>query len=180
MNNVIEVLTETNEILLKCPRCSETFSPKKASLFDVRENYPKRIQKYLLDSIKKASDENKNVNAKIEARSHKISELKQEQKLLKEKIRQKPKRIKTITKHVNIGQILEKILPASKKFEYDPADCRSMFDPIDYVSFNGLTKKKIIESISFIEIKTGGASLQNNQKDIKTKIEENHTKFLEY
>ena len=34
---LIEIISSSNEILIKCPNCSETFSPKKASLFENRE-----------------------------------------------------------------------------------------------------------------------------------------------
>jgi predicted Holliday junction resolvase-like endonuclease len=180
MNELIEIISSSKEILIKCTNCSETFSPRQASLFDIREKYPEKIRRYLENSINKAVKENGEISNKIKATIQKINGTKLEQNIIKQKIRQKPKRIKTITQQVNIGQILEKILPASKKFDFDPADCRSIFDPIDYVSFNGLSKKTNIESITLIEIKTGGATLQKNQKDIKEKIAANKTKFVEY
>lgn len=180
MSELIEAISSSNEILIECPGCSETFSPKQASLFDIREKYPEKIRKYLENSIREAQKENTEINDMIKATTQKIKDINLENKIVKQKIKQKPKRIKTITQHVNIGQILEKILPASKSFIFDPSDCRSIFDPIDYVSFNGLSRKSTIESITLIEIKTGGATLQKNQKDIKEKITANKTKFVEY
>ena len=40
---------------------------------------------------------------------------------------------------VNIGYILERIAPTLPSFSFEHTDCRSIFDPIDYVVFGGYT-----------------------------------------
>ena len=75
---------------------------------------------------------------------------------------------------------MEKILPATSKFRYNVKDCRALFDPIDYVSFNGLDAQKKVESISFLEVKTGNARLQKNQKLIKRAVEKGNIKLKKY
>lgn len=180
MSELIKMLYSSNKILIKCPNCSETFHSKQGSLFDIREKYPKKIINHLENSLNEEKKEKDSVSKKIQRIDREIKNIKLEKNILMLKIRQQPQKVRTITKYVNIGQILEKILPASKEFSFNLSDCRAIFDPIDYISFNGLSRKKHIESITFIEIKTGQAILQRNQKDIKDKISRNKVKFLEY
>jgi predicted Holliday junction resolvase-like endonuclease len=70
-------------------------------------------------------------------------------------------------KAVNIGFILERLAPSMKTFRFEHNDCRSLFDPIDYLIFEGLTLKQKVDRILFVDIKTGGARLKSTQKEIK-------------
>lgn len=58
-----------------------------------------------------------------------------------------------------------------KKFHFDRNDCRSLFDPIDYVIFEGLSKKGTVNKIIFSDIKTGHSQLMVKQKQIKSLVE---------
>ena len=60
---------------------------------------------------------------------------------------------------------------------FEPGDCRSLFDPIDYVIFEGLSKKRKVERIIFTDIKTGSARLKTNQKEIKELVEKKKVNF---
>jgi predicted Holliday junction resolvase-like endonuclease len=42
-----------------------------------------------------------------------------------------------------------------------------LFDPIDYVIFEGLHSKGIVTKIVFTDIKTGNAKLKSSQKEIR-------------
>ena len=81
-------------------------------------------------------------------------------------------------KSVNIGKRIEAILPIMKDFNFDLPDCRFLNDPIDLIVFNGLCCDKIT-SLSFIEVKTGGARLGKGQKAIKDAICENKVRYKE-
>jgi predicted Holliday junction resolvase-like endonuclease len=70
---------------------------------------------------------------------------------------------------VGIGKNIEKVVPALKGFKLPLCDCRPLFDPIDMIVFDGVTKMKV-ESIKFMEIKTGNARLNEHQKAIKDAI----------
>jgi predicted Holliday junction resolvase-like endonuclease len=59
---------------------------------------------------------------------------------LKERELNMTKRPQLTAKAVNIGFILERIAPAFDHFPFEHNDCRSLFDPIDYVIFEGLNK----------------------------------------
>jgi predicted Holliday junction resolvase-like endonuclease len=65
--------------------------------------------------------------------------------------------------------VMEKFVPFSEKFAnlgYDPADAKFLGEPIDYIVFKGLSKKKV-EKIAFVEIKSGKGSLSEVQEDIR-------------
>ncbi len=57
-----------------------------------------------------------------------------------------------------------------KSFRFNSNDCRSLFDPIDYIIFEGLSAKGKVERILFTDIKTGNARLNNHQKEIRSVI----------
>jgi predicted Holliday junction resolvase-like endonuclease len=71
---------------------------------------------------------------------------------------------------VNMGLILERLAPCMGTFRFDRNDCRSLFDPIDYLIFEGLSEKDAVSRILFLEVKTGGASLKPTQKQIRSLV----------
>ena len=80
------------------------------------------------------------------------------------------RKIRTTTKAVNIGFIMERIIPALEQFQWKHSDCRSTGgDPIDYIIFEGLTDGEV-KKIIFVDVKTGNANLTNRQKEIRDVI----------
>jgi len=67
-----------------------------------------------------------------------------------------------------------------KDFCFDRNDCRSLFDPIDYIIFEGLSKKNSVSKILFAEIKTGKARLNNHQKEIRSLVERKRVEWDTY
>jgi predicted Holliday junction resolvase-like endonuclease len=55
-----------------------------------------------------------------------------------------------------------------------------LFDPIDYVIFEGLSQKGTVDKIFFVDVKTGNARLSKKQKAIKEAVENNQLKFKTY
>jgi predicted Holliday junction resolvase-like endonuclease len=55
-------------------------------------------------------------------------------------------------------------------FPFDHKDCRSLFKPIDYIFFEGLSNKGSVSKIIFTEIKSGNAYLNRHQKEIKNLV----------
>jgi predicted Holliday junction resolvase-like endonuclease len=80
------------------------------------------------------------------------------------------------TRSVNVGKNLEKILPMMEDFKLSLPDCRFLGDPIDLLTFNGLSENKI-DSISFIEVKSGKARLNSHQKLVKEAVEDHRVKY---
>jgi len=107
---------------------------------------------------------------------------KYEEKLLKRNAKlEKNRKLTTekatiTTRAVNIGKNLEKILPIMEDFKWQLPDCRFLGDPIDLLTFNGLSENNI-DSISFIEVKSGKARLNKSQKLVKEAVEDNRVKY---
>ena len=55
-----------------------------------------------------------------------------------------------------------------------------MFDPIDYVIFEGLSEKQKVEKIIFMDIKSGKARLSQKQKKIKAAVDNKQVQFKTY
>ncbi len=64
----------------------------------------------------------------------------------------------------------------NEDFKWQLPDCRFLGDPIDLLTFNGLYLNKI-DSISFIEVKSGKARLNKHQKLVKEAVEDNRVKY---
>lgn len=133
----------------ECPCCRESFALKDTGLF------------YLDDFSSEAE----------ELYNQKICELKDRRKELKEIRQNISKTSKVMAKAVNIGKILERFAPCMATFPFNRNDCRSLFDPIDYVIFEGLTKEGTVKKIIFTDIKTGNAKLGKKQKEIQTLVD---------
>jgi predicted Holliday junction resolvase-like endonuclease len=149
---------QQNGFKANCPTCGEGIKLKDASLFS-------------LDHF--------NAQAK-----QLLNEKKEELKIQREEISKKKtatqKRVETTTGSVNMGFILERLAPVLEHFPFDKNDCRSLFDPIDYVIFEGLQKTGKVQKIFFVDIKSGKAKLKANQKAIKQMIEQKKVEFKNY
>jgi predicted Holliday junction resolvase-like endonuclease len=143
----------------ECPcGCGEEINLKSAGLFFLNELSPKALtaQKAMLDNLKER-------RSNLKALKHNMT-----------------KRAQLTTKSVNLGFILERLAPSLNSFRFNHNDCRSLFDPIDYVIFEGLSENKAVSKIIFTDIKSGGARLKNNQKEIKTLVQNKKVEFKAY
>ena len=154
---LIEFLKKNN-FVAECSECNEPLKLKEVDLFAMDEFTPEAEEIY------------KQMKAEIAER----------RKELKEMETKKPERIEKTTKHVNLGFIFERIAPTLPDFPFDKNDCRSMFDPIDYVIFEGLHKTGKVEKLFFVDIKSGDAKLGKTQKQIKEIVENKKVSFKLY
>jgi len=81
---------------------------------------------------------------------------------------------------VTLGKILERVAPMREGFGYVPRDCRPLFDPIDYIVFEGLSGQGEVKSLSFIDVKTGGGALTERQRKIRAAIDAGNVEWREY
>jgi predicted Holliday junction resolvase-like endonuclease len=149
---------QQNGFKANCTSCGDSFMLKDAKLFS-------------LDNFN--TDAKKLLNEKKE-------ELKDRKELIGKKKSSTQKRVETTTGSVNMGFILERLAPVLAQFPFDKNDCRSLFDPIDYVIFEGLQKTGKVQKIFFVDIKSGKAKLKANQKAIKQIIEQKKVEFKNY
>jgi len=138
---------KASNLYAECP-CGEEFKLSKALLFDGTKPFPEEAIK-IQEELK-------------EALAERQAELEKRRKLATHKAL-------VTTKAVNIGKNLEKVLPTMKDFKWTVPDSKFLGDPIDLMTFNGLSIGKI-NSISFIEVKSGNAKLNEHQKSIRDAI----------
>ena len=156
VHNLIKKLKISN-LNAECP-CGHDFSLADTLLFDGTQPFPqtaKTIQLQLEENLKLRHADLKN---------------------LKNRINQKTE---LITRSVNVGKSFEKILPTLHDFKWELPDTRFFGDPIDLIAFNGLSRGKL-QSIGFIEVKSGKAQLNARQKSIKEAIEDKRVNYIEY
>ena len=77
------------------------------------------------------------------------------------------------------GKTLEKLIPFLDRFPYDPHDMRWMGDPVDFIVFDGSSKKSP-KQIIFCEVKSGNSNLNKNQNAIKELVENKKVKWFEF
>ena len=166
MSNRKSIITELNQIQglkIECPECGETFKAQSAKLFSIKEDLPQNVLRFI-----------KHKNSEL---NQELIDIKEQRKELRERGKAKPIQIKVTTEAVNFGKIVEKIIPAFKDFPFKARDCRALYEPIDYVVFNNLSKTGVVDSITFADVKSGNARLQDNQQQIKRLVEKGKIKL---
>jgi predicted Holliday junction resolvase-like endonuclease len=160
LQNIQELITflKTNGFRAECPQCSGKMDLSKTPLFDAEHFTPEAKE-----LLKEKKDFNK--GRKLE---------------LRDRAQKKSQKIETTTQSVNIGFILERLAPSLQGFRFDKNDCRSLFDPIDYVIFEGLNRTGSVQRIIFTDIKTGDARLKKSQKQIRQVVDEKKVEFKTY
>ncbi len=141
---------EENRFYVECPCCGEPILLKDAGLFYLDDFSPEAQELY----------------------KQRLDELREQEKEIRERRKEISRGSKVKTTAVNIGFILERIAPCMKDFCFEKNDCRSLFDPIDYVIFEGLTNRASVSKILFVDIKTGKANLTGKQKEIRRLVQD--------
>ncbi len=157
MQDLIKDLKSDKNIYAECPICEGSFPLHKAVMFYADGKIPEEGTQII-----------ENWRKELKERQNKLTKSK---KKLKEKVGK-------ATRSVNIGKNLERVAPILQDFKFDVHDCRALFDPIDYLVFDGLSSRNgIVDSIHFVEIKTGGAGLTKRQRQIRDTVEEGNVKW---
>jgi|TARA_B100000315_G_C14543323_1_gene572002 predicted Holliday junction resolvase-like endonuclease len=139
-----------SKIFAICPNCRDEFKLSEATLFDGTKSFPesaeiirKQLQQDLDEQIE--SLEKRKIVADEGAEKKAIA--------------------------IGIGKIIEKVLPAYKKFNMPLADCSFLAEPIDMVVFEGACENSI-NRITFLEIKTGDSSLNKHQRQVRDAVKD--------
>jgi len=143
---------------IECPDTGADVALSRAPLFD-QDNFTEEALAYYQEQL-----------AFIQEEKHRLKALKSAGSTKSE----------TGAQAVNIGFILERLAPTLDSFPFSHHDCRSLFDPIDYVIFEGLSQKGRVDKIIFTDIKTGKARLNLRQREIRSVIEEKNLTFKKY
>jgi len=147
-------MLRVSSLYAECP-CGGEFKLSETILFDGTKAFPAealKIQEQLKNELRERE-----------------FKLKKRKKLVTEKA-------EITTKAVNVGKNLEKVLPTMRDFKWNVPDSKFLGDPIDLMVFNGLSMGKV-SSLSFVEVKSGNASLNNHQKSIRDAIEDRKVSY---
>lgn len=142
----------------ECPCCEEPVRLRDCELFymdDFSEKGQQIYEQYRLELQQRGAD-------------------------LRERRRNVSRSSEVQAKATNIGFILERLAPSLSTFRYECSDCRSLFDPIDYVIFEGLCQKGAVSRIIFADVKTGNASLSRRQREIRDLVKSKKVEFDTY
>jgi predicted Holliday junction resolvase-like endonuclease len=148
---------KSQALVAECPRCYSEFRLSDALLFDGTAAFPKE--------------------AKVRRKEYE-NDLKKKRADLRKKKELASERAIITTESVSVGKMIEHLVPILEGFEFEPADCRTLFEPIDLLVFNGLSSSKV-DLLSFMEIKTGGARLNRHQRKIRDAINGNRVFYEE-
>jgi len=158
IESVIDLLASDKHLVAECPNCSETFKLCDSGLFYGDDFTPDALEF-------------------VKAQQTVIKESKDELKRMKEMATKGAAKKST---EVNFGKVLEKVAPALDGFPFARTDCRPIFEPIDYLVFNGWSNKGKVEELCFVDIKTGNAKLNNHQKQVKAAVEKGDVELQLY
>jgi predicted Holliday junction resolvase-like endonuclease len=140
---------KNSDLYAECP-CGGEFKLSDVILFDGTEPFPPEV---------------KEIQERYE------EELKQREEDLEKSRKLATERATITTTAVNIGKSLEKVFPTMDDFKWNIPDCRFLGDPIDLLTFNGCCQNNI-QSISFIEVKSGKARLNENQRQVRDAVQD--------
>lgn len=77
------------------------------------------------------------------------------------------------------GQVGEQVAPFLPNFPANASEVRFIGKPVDFIAFNGADEGRI-DSITFIEVKTGNANLSPIEKSLKECIHRGCVNYIEY
>jgi predicted Holliday junction resolvase-like endonuclease len=153
---LIAELQRDKRFMGTCPSCLDEFRLADAALFSIDDTPPAAAL------------------AAIQAARQAIKERRDE--LARAKVRM-TERAQITAQAVNLGKIVEKIVPSFASFGYAPGDCRALFEPVDYLIFSGLTGRQKVEALYFVDVKSGAARLSTKQRSIKEAVDAGAVKF---
>lgn len=160
-----EIMAELKAIkglFIQCPSCEESSPASRYKLFGMYDEYPDDVRKILKARLKDIED----AREELALRKEELEEAKIK----------KPEKISKSAQASNFGKISEQIIPAFKTFPYRQENCRIMLMPVDYVVFDNLHLDGKIDSIRFIDVKTGKAVLSEVQRNIRDRISDKKIK----
>ncbi len=190
IGSLLSFYKHEKNIFGRCPHCAEPFR-----LSEVKLSYGKEPPRDMLARLKKDRDSLHEQLEELEAQIEEMQddhgiELEAVEETWREKVEvQVDKRMITREKEIRqkaiaqsragqLGKTLEKIAPMFPGFGHHPYDVRPVFDPIDFVVFDGYYQGKVT-GITFVEFKTGQSRLNSVQSSIRNAIDAKRVRFEE-
>jgi len=147
-NMVLTMIRAEDQIGGYCPDCHELFRLSEVELFYV----PDRKKDFL-------------------------TELRRKERELEDRIDEEREDAINRSRSSLMGRLFETVRPFLPDFKYHPADLRGIWNPVDFVAFNGLALKRSVESITFVEVKSGKSSPSSVERSIQEVVESGKVDF---
>lgn len=190
IDSLLSFYKHERNIFGRCPHCHEPFR-----LSEVKLTYGKEPPRDLLTRLKRDRDR---LAEELEALEDQIREaeashqealdtleLQWTERVDNEVTLQIRKREKEIRQDAvsrsragQLGKTLEKIVPMFPGFGHHPYDVRPIFDPIDFIVFDGYYQGTVTDLV-FVEFKTGQSRMKPVQNSIRAAIENKRVHFEE-
>ena len=74
----------------------------------------------------------------------------------------------------------EQVAPFLPGFPCNPADCRFVGKPVDFIAFKGSSEGNEISEVLLIEVKTGVSQLSRREKEIRDCVENGRVRYEVY
>ena len=190
ITDLIKFYRTEHNIYGRCPCCGEGFR-----LSEVKLTYGKEPPRDMLTKLKQANRRAEDANARLQERMEDMQadhdadmesregqwrdrvDLEVEKQLVKEKRDLRHKAIAQ-SRRTMLGKVIERIAPWFTGSGHMPADVRPIFDPLDFVVFEGLYTGEVSE-IVFVEFKTGDCRLTPTQRSIREAVGRKRVRFEE-
>lgn len=190
IGSLIAFYKQEKNIYGRCPHCGEPFR-----LSEVKLTYGKAPPRDLLARLKRDRDRLKEQLEELEAQIQEMSaEHEGDLEALNDRWRERcdievergmRKREKEIRQDAiarsragQLGKTIEKVIPMFPGFGHHPYDVRPIFDPVDFVVFDGYMQGEVTD-ICFVEFKTGHARLNSLQASIRRAVGKKRVHFEE-
>ena len=147
-STIIDVVRAEDRIAGNCPNCKKQFRLSEVELFYI----PDRKEDFLA-AIRKREQE----------LDQRIDEERQDA-------------IKRSRASIQ-GKVFATVRPFLPSFNYYPGDLRAIWNPVDYVCFNGLAVNRDVESITFVEVKSGKANLSGVERSVREAVQHGKVSF---
>lgn len=148
--DTLAALKSVKNLLAECPMCQKEFPLRQALLFYADEPIPEKVVQIRADW----EDELHQRGQDLRTRRKRASEGAEKKSI-----------------DVKRGFGFQQIAPLIEGFGFNPRDCRSLGNPIDYLIFDGLTDGGTPDRISFVDIKVGQGDLNAHQRSIRDAVE---------
>lgn len=155
--SLLSELQKQRRLFARCPSCDGEFRLADARLFDATRRLPDHALEYLAERREQLNEEQADLASRWE------------------RAKTRPR---IAAESINIGKVVEKIAPSLPGFPVQAGDCRSLFEPIDYVVFRGLSTSGRVDAVLFVEVKSGRARLSETQTQVRAAVERGRVSLL--
>jgi len=154
----LTIFNEFQNVLVICPRCGEIHRLSELSLM-----YRGRIRHTWLDKLRGEEDKIARVEERFEEKRSEIRAIAQE-KAYRKASRQIP-------------MLLKKCVPVIASHGYYPQDIKALFDPVDFVVFDGMNKRDMVKKVVLFDGPAHNRQREIIQKSIKKVIRKGNYKW---